>query len=94
MIFIAKDVSRIVFEGNIFGGAQNIWSNPYLNSTTVYCLMRSFWDLTEAIVISTFISTIITTGGICSHQKGNRGGYESLEGYEYAGICTDIMWTC
>jgi len=30
-----KIVSRIVLEGGFFGSAQNIWGNPYLNSTTV-----------------------------------------------------------
>ena len=32
MVYIAKDASRIVLEGGIFGGTRN---NPYLNSTTV-----------------------------------------------------------
>ena len=35
MIFIAKDVSRMVFEDGCFGGTQNIWGNSYLNITTV-----------------------------------------------------------
>jgi len=30
-----KDVSRMVFEGSFLGSKQNIWGNPYLNSTTV-----------------------------------------------------------
>ena len=36
MIFITKYVFRLVFEGDIFGGARiKLWGNPYLNSTTV-----------------------------------------------------------
>ena len=35
MVFITKDVSRVVFKGGFFGGARNILGNPYLNSTTV-----------------------------------------------------------
>jgi len=30
-----RSLSRIVSEGSNFGGAQNIWGNLYLNSTTV-----------------------------------------------------------
>jgi len=41
VIFVAKDVSGIVFEGGIFGGAQNIWGNLCLNSTSV--LFDSEW---------------------------------------------------
>jgi len=32
---LAKDGSRMVFEGGFFGGMRKIWGNPYLNSTTV-----------------------------------------------------------
>jgi len=35
VIFVAKDVSKMVFEGSFFGGVQNIWGIPYLNNTTV-----------------------------------------------------------
>jgi len=35
MIFVAKYVSVMVFGGGILGGAHKIWSNPYLNSTTI-----------------------------------------------------------
>ena len=34
-VLVAKDVSRMIFEGSFFGGAQNIWGNPYLNSNTI-----------------------------------------------------------
>jgi len=32
-------VSRVVFKGGILGGARQFWGNPYLNSTTSYCLI-------------------------------------------------------
>ena len=35
MIFVAKYVSAMVFEGGILGGVRKIWGNPYLNNTTV-----------------------------------------------------------
>jgi len=31
--FCSKNV--MVFEGGFFGGTQNIWGSPYLNSTTI-----------------------------------------------------------
>jgi len=34
VIFITKNISRIVLKG-AFLVARNIWGNPYLNSTTV-----------------------------------------------------------
>ena len=48
MIFIAKDVSRIVFEGGFFGSAQNIWGNPYLNSTTVLLISPPIMSCPES----------------------------------------------
>ena len=35
MIFVVKDVYRLVFEGRFFGSVQNIWGNPNINSTTI-----------------------------------------------------------
>jgi len=31
----------MIFEGSFFGGTQNIWGNPYLNSTTILFDMHS-----------------------------------------------------
>jgi len=42
VIFVVKDISRIVFEGSIFDSTQNIWGNPYLNSTTILFDILSF----------------------------------------------------
>jgi len=39
VIFVPKYVSRVVFKDGILGGARQFWGNPYLNSTTVLCLI-------------------------------------------------------
>jgi len=58
VIFVTKDVSRIVFEGGFFGGAQSIWGNLYLNSTTVLFDMNNYGICTPVVLVHTQQSLI------------------------------------
>jgi len=52
VIFVTKDVSRIVFEGGIFGDVQNIWGNLYLNSITILfdIIQQLLWGIHQVTI--------------------------------------------
>jgi len=64
VIFVTKDVPRMVFEGGFCSGAQNIWGNPYLNTT----------DISFIIIINAFFPT-----GVSAHHGIDHSTVKSKE---------------
>jgi len=56
----------MVFEGGFFGGAQNIWGNPYVNSTTILFDMYGIYLFFPPF---TFVSAVIIKIIITKHLK-------------------------
>jgi len=60
-----------LFEGSFFGGIQNIWGNPYLNSTTIHTYIHA----------NAFQKTISVNYTVGVHPKASCGHMLDLKIY-------------
>ena len=61
MIFVVKYASAMVFGGDVLGGTQRIWGNPYLNSTTVLFDKSAILQHVIEHSFRTFVMTVLQT---------------------------------